>query len=46
MNAEGRPVAREVVLAKFVNHEEDFVGLMGNLQAVLPDVSNINILRG
>jgi hypothetical protein len=32
INAEGRPVARDVVLAKFVNQEEDFVGLMRNLQ--------------
>jgi hypothetical protein len=32
-NADGRPVARDVALAKLVNQEEDFVGLMSNLQA-------------
>jgi hypothetical protein len=32
-NADGRPVARDVALAKLVNQDEDFVGLMSNLQA-------------
>lgn len=34
INAEGRPVARDVVLAKRVNQEKDFVGLMRNLQVL------------
>jgi hypothetical protein len=32
-NADGRPVARDVALAKLVNQDDDFVGLMSDLSA-------------